>query len=47
MMLSLFCRSHGAPPEVQRWMIDRITGEGALAKKAQVGRGYSLIVPVC
>ncbi|EFN53979.1 hypothetical protein CHLNCDRAFT_135924 [Chlorella variabilis] len=28
-------RAHGAPAEVQRWFIDRITGEGALLRKAQ------------
>ncbi|PRW05770.1 Vacuolar sorting-associated 16 [Chlorella sorokiniana] len=28
-------RTHGAPPEAQRWMIDRISGQGALTKKAQ------------
>lgn len=31
-------RAHGAPAEVQRWFIDRITGEGALLRKAQVGK---------
>ncbi|KAL4852826.1 hypothetical protein ACK3TF_006093 [Chlorella vulgaris] len=28
-------RAHGAPPEVLRWFIDHISGEGALLRKAQ------------
>lgn len=30
------CRSHGAPPDVQRWFIDHLTGDNALMRKAQV-----------
>jgi hypothetical protein len=33
------CRAHGAPPEVLRWFIDHISGEGALLRKAQVRTG--------
>lgn len=28
-------RVHGAPPEVLRWFIDRVTGDNALMRKAQ------------
>lgn len=34
---SLPCRAHGAPPEVLRWFIDRLTGPDALQRRAQVG----------
>lgn len=28
--------THGAPPEVLRWIVDRIGGDGAVARKALV-----------
>ena len=31
--------AHGAPPEAQRWFVDHLTGEGALAKRAQARGG--------
>lgn len=38
-------RRHGAPPEILRWLVDRVHGEGAAQRKAMARVGGSRLCP--